>query len=67
LKAAPIAVREKTERLFYRPIVLKNVISKMHIVQEEVFGPVAPIIISGDEVEAIKLANDSEYGLINLV
>jgi acyl-CoA reductase-like NAD-dependent aldehyde dehydrogenase len=39
----------------------------MHIVQEEVFSPVAPIIISGDEVEAIKLANDSEYGLINLV
>jgi acyl-CoA reductase-like NAD-dependent aldehyde dehydrogenase len=48
---------------FYRPTVLKNVISKMHIAQEEVFGPVAPIIIAGDEVEAIKLANDSEYGL----
>ena len=48
---------------FYRPTVLKNVVSKMHIAQEEVFGPVAPIIIAGDEVEAIKLANDSEYGL----
>ena len=48
---------------FYRPTVLQNVISKMHIAQEEVFGPVAPIIIAGDEVEAIKLANDSEYGL----
>jgi acyl-CoA reductase-like NAD-dependent aldehyde dehydrogenase len=48
---------------FYRPTVLKNVISKMHIAQEEVFGPVAPIIIAGDELEAIKLANDSEYGL----
>ena len=48
---------------FYRPTVLKNVTSKMHIAQEEVFGPVAPIIIAGDEMEAIKLANDSEYGL----
>jgi acyl-CoA reductase-like NAD-dependent aldehyde dehydrogenase len=35
----------------------------MHIAQEEVFGPVAPIIVAADEVEAIMLANDSEYGL----
>jgi acyl-CoA reductase-like NAD-dependent aldehyde dehydrogenase len=48
---------------FYRPTVLKNVTPKMHIAQEEVFGPVAPIIIAANEVEAIKLANDSEYGL----
>jgi acyl-CoA reductase-like NAD-dependent aldehyde dehydrogenase len=48
---------------FYRPTVLKNVNPKMHIAQEEVFGPVAPIIVAGDEVEAIELANDSEYGL----
>jgi acyl-CoA reductase-like NAD-dependent aldehyde dehydrogenase len=48
---------------FYRPTVLKNVNPKMHIAQEEVFGPVAPIIVAGDEAEAIELANDSEYGL----
>jgi succinate-semialdehyde dehydrogenase/glutarate-semialdehyde dehydrogenase/succinyl-CoA reductase len=48
---------------FYRPTVLKNVTPKMHIAQEEVFGPVAPIIVAADEVEAINLANDSEYGL----
>jgi acyl-CoA reductase-like NAD-dependent aldehyde dehydrogenase len=48
---------------FYRPTVLKNVNPKMQIAQEEVFGPVAPIIVAGDEVEAIQLANDSEYGL----
>jgi acyl-CoA reductase-like NAD-dependent aldehyde dehydrogenase len=48
---------------FYIPTVLKNVTSKMNIAQEEVFGPVAPIIVAADEVEAIKLANDSEYGL----
>src|SRR3712207_1519225 len=48
---------------FYRPTVLKNVNPKMKIAQEEVFGPVAPIIVADDEVEAVKLANDSEYGL----
>jgi acyl-CoA reductase-like NAD-dependent aldehyde dehydrogenase len=48
---------------FYKPTVLKNVNPKMQIAQEEVFGPVAPIIVAGDEAEAIELANDSEYGL----
>jgi acyl-CoA reductase-like NAD-dependent aldehyde dehydrogenase len=48
---------------FYKPTVLKNVNPKMSIAQEEVFGPVAPIIVADDEAEAIKIANDSEYGL----
>lgn len=48
---------------FYKPTILKNVTSKMRIAQEEVFGPVAPIIVADDEEQAIKLANDSEYGL----
>ena len=48
---------------FYKPTVLKNVSPKMSIAQEEVFGPVAPIIVADDEVEAIELANDSQYGL----
>jgi acyl-CoA reductase-like NAD-dependent aldehyde dehydrogenase len=48
---------------FYRPTVLKKVTPKMSIAREEVFGPVAPIIIDADEFEATKFANDSEYGL----
>ena len=48
---------------FYKPTVIKNVTPKMRIAQEEVFGPVAPIIVAGDEIEAVKLANDSQYGL----
>jgi acyl-CoA reductase-like NAD-dependent aldehyde dehydrogenase len=48
---------------FYKPTVLKNVNPKMSIAQEEVFGPVAPIIVAADEAEAIELANDSDYGL----
>jgi succinate-semialdehyde dehydrogenase/glutarate-semialdehyde dehydrogenase/succinyl-CoA reductase len=48
---------------FYRPTVLKKVNPKMQIAQEEVFGPVAPIIVAGDDVESVEIANDSEYGL----
>ena len=48
---------------FYRPTVLKNIKPKMSIAQEEVFGPVAPIIVASDDLEAIRIANDSEYGL----
>ena len=35
----------------------------MRIAKEEVFGPIAPIIVADDEKEAIRLANDSKYGL----
>jgi len=48
---------------FYKPTVLGNVNPKMSIAQVEVFGPVAPIIVADDEIEAIEIANDSEYGL----
>jgi succinate-semialdehyde dehydrogenase/glutarate-semialdehyde dehydrogenase/succinyl-CoA reductase len=48
---------------FYKPTLLTNVTAKMRISQEEVFGPVAPITIVNNEEEAIKLANDSQFGL----
>jgi acyl-CoA reductase-like NAD-dependent aldehyde dehydrogenase len=35
----------------------------MTIAQEEVFGPVAPIILADDDIGAIAIANDTEYGL----
>ncbi len=35
----------------------------MRIAREEIFGPVVTVIPFGDEAEAIKLANDSEFGL----
>ena len=53
----------KNKGYFYRPTILKNVLPKMEIAQEEVFGPVAPIIVTNDEKEAIKVANDSKFGL----
>jgi acyl-CoA reductase-like NAD-dependent aldehyde dehydrogenase len=48
---------------FYKPTVLKNVNPKMSIAQKEVFGPVAPLIVAGNENESIELANNSDYGL----
>ncbi|MDH3313650.1 MAG: NAD-dependent succinate-semialdehyde dehydrogenase [Nitrosopumilus sp.] len=48
---------------FYKPTILKNIKSDMRIVAEETFGPVAPITVVENESEAIKLANDSEFGL----
>jgi succinate-semialdehyde dehydrogenase/glutarate-semialdehyde dehydrogenase/succinyl-CoA reductase len=35
----------------------------MRVAREEIFGPVAPVSVVEDEKEAIRLANDSEYGL----
>ena len=55
--------RAKNKGYFYRPTILKNVLPGMEIAQEEVFGPVAPIITADDEKEAIKIANDSKFGL----
>lgn len=48
---------------FYEPTILKNIKPDMRIATEETFGPVAPITIVEDEKEAIKLANDTEFGL----
>ena len=48
---------------FFKPTVLNNIKSNMKVITEEVFGPVAPIIVVNNEEEAIKIANNSEYGL----
>lgn len=48
---------------FYKPTILTNVKPDMRIANEETFGPVAPITIVENESEAVKLANESEFGL----
>ena len=48
---------------FYPPTVLDNISLDMKVVREEVFGPVAPIYVVHSEAEAIKVANDSDFGL----
>ncbi|KGK01089.1 Succinate-semialdehyde dehydrogenase [Thalassotalea sp. ND16A] len=48
---------------FYQPTVLTNVTNDMPIANNEIFGPVSPIIAFADEDEALAMANDTEYGL----
>ncbi|MFI2565112.1 NAD-dependent succinate-semialdehyde dehydrogenase [Paenarthrobacter sp. NPDC018779] len=52
---------------FYQPTVLKNVAEDARILQEEIFGPVAPIVTFSTEDDAIRLANNTEYGLVAYV
>jgi succinate-semialdehyde dehydrogenase/glutarate-semialdehyde dehydrogenase len=48
---------------FYPPTVLDEVRPRMPVYNEETFGPVAAVIAARDEAEAIRLANDTEFGL----
>lgn len=49
--------------LFFPPTVLTNISASMLIMQEEIFGPLLPILPFSTEQEAIALANDSPFGL----
>src|SRR5580700_2350053 len=48
---------------FYAPTVLADVTHDMRIMREETFGPVLPVMAFDSDDEAVRLANDSEYGL----
>ncbi|CAE6500965.1 NAD-dependent succinate-semialdehyde dehydrogenase [Candidatus Nitrosotenuis uzonensis] len=48
---------------FYSPTIIKNISKEMRLYNEETFGPVASVFIVDDEKEAIKQANESEFGL----
>jgi acyl-CoA reductase-like NAD-dependent aldehyde dehydrogenase len=48
---------------FYAPTVVADVTPEMKLMQEETFGPVLAVAVFSDEDEAVRLANDSEFGL----
>jgi succinate-semialdehyde dehydrogenase/glutarate-semialdehyde dehydrogenase len=48
---------------FYAPTILADVTHNMRIMREETFGPVLPVMAFDTDEEAIRLANDSEFGL----
>ncbi|GLI36207.1 NAD-dependent succinate-semialdehyde dehydrogenase [Desulforhabdus amnigena] len=48
---------------FFQPAVLVNVKADMKVAQEEVFGPLAPIVVVKDEEEAVAWANATKFGL----
>ena len=53
----------KRDGFFYEPTIVSQVDHGMKIIKEEVFGPAAPIIVVNNEEEAIREANNSEFGL----
>lgn len=48
---------------FYQPTILTNVNDQMRVFREEIFGPVAPVFKFSSEEDAIRMANDTEFGL----
>ena len=52
---------------FYEPTVVEGVAPGSAILREEIFGPVLAISTFSEEDEAVRLANDTEYGLVSYV
>jgi succinate-semialdehyde dehydrogenase / glutarate-semialdehyde dehydrogenase len=64
-KGAEVVQTERVFKkgLFFAPSAVYNPTKKMKVLTEEVFGPIAPIIVVKDEDEAVRVANDTEFGL----
>jgi succinate-semialdehyde dehydrogenase/glutarate-semialdehyde dehydrogenase len=65
-KGAQIAYGGKRHALggtFYQPTIVTNVTSNMLMAKEETFGPVAPLFRFETEADAVRMANDTEFGL----
>lgn len=65
-KGARVVVGGKRHALggqFYEPTVLADVTPAMKVAKEETFGPVAPLFRFKTEADAIRMANDTEFGL----
>jgi succinate-semialdehyde dehydrogenase/glutarate-semialdehyde dehydrogenase len=52
---------------YYEPTVLLDVPAGSGILAEEIFGPVAPVVTFTDDADAVRMANDTEYGLVSYV
>ncbi|UXA00607.1 NAD-dependent succinate-semialdehyde dehydrogenase [Vibrio splendidus] len=61
--ATPVTPMKDLDGLFLQPVILKNVKHNMDIVQQEIFGPVAPVMQFETDEELIEMANDTIYGL----
>ncbi|WP_299134793.1 NAD-dependent succinate-semialdehyde dehydrogenase [uncultured Vibrio sp.] len=61
--AQPVTPTQELAGLFIQPVILKDVKHDMDIVQQEIFGPVAPVMKFDSDEELIEMANDTIYGL----
>ncbi|KAA0680905.1 NADP-dependent succinate-semialdehyde dehydrogenase I [Azospirillum brasilense] len=65
-KGAKVALGGKRHGLggtFFEPTILTGVTTEMRVAREEIFGPVAPLFKFETEADAIRMANDTEFGL----
>ena len=62
-KAVVGGKRSDKGKQFFEPTILTNVNDGMRVFREEIFGPIAPLFKFKTEEEAIKMANDTEFGL----
>ncbi|MGJ3236395.1 NAD-dependent succinate-semialdehyde dehydrogenase [Marivirga sp.] len=62
-KGAKLLIGGKRNKAFYEPTILTNVKTGIPAYEEELFGPVAVVLIAENEKHAIELANDSKFGL----
>jgi len=60
-------VADRATGFYFEPTVLTGCKQDMEIIQNEIFGPVIPVVEFGDLDEAIAFANDSEYGLTSSI
>jgi succinate-semialdehyde dehydrogenase/glutarate-semialdehyde dehydrogenase len=58
---------DRPTALFYEATILDAVTGEMEVAREETFGPVAPITVIADEAEALRIVNDSSFGLLAAV
>lgn len=64
---AQLRLGRPAERLLLGPHVFTDVTQSMALAQNEIFGPVAPVLRAKDEADALRMANDTDYGLTSAV
>jgi benzaldehyde dehydrogenase (NAD) len=61
---ARVVTRGDSEAPFFRPTVVVDVTPEMELWREEIFAPIAPVLVVDDDDQAVTVSNDSEYGLV---
>ncbi len=61
---ARVITHGRSEAPFFAPTVVVDVTPEMELWREEIFAPIAPILVVDDDDQAVAVANDSEYGLV---
>ena len=66
-EGAHVIAGGSTDGPYFRPTVVSGVSLSSRLWTEEIFAPIAPILVVDTDEEAVAVANDTEYGLVNSV